>query len=134
MLEEDLDLIAGLEVREVLELLEGNGALGLEADVEDDEVVADLQDLALHDLAFVDRGEGPGVEFDHRRLFVGGILVVVPAIVAVREETEFALEGILPGGRGDFLFQIRHARSPSARTFRRRAELRVKERPPSAAD
>jgi len=90
MLEEDLDLIAGLEVREVLELLERDGALGLEADVEDDEVVADLQDLAL--------------------------------------------QGILPGGRGDFLFQIRHARSPSARTFRRRAELRVKERPPSAAD
>ena len=53
MLEQDLDFVTGLEVGEVLELFERNAALRLEADVEDDHVVANGEHSALHDLTLV---------------------------------------------------------------------------------
>src|SRR5664279_1513606 len=45
MLEQHLDLVTWLEVGMILELFERNGTLRLEADVEDDHVVPDFQDL-----------------------------------------------------------------------------------------
>ena len=45
VLEQDFDFVADLEVREVLELLERDAAFRLEADVEHDHVVADLEDV-----------------------------------------------------------------------------------------
>ncbi len=71
VLEQDLDLVAGLEVRVVLELLERDGAFGLEADVEHHEVVADLEHRGLHDLPFLDRGQGAVVQL-HHPLVIGG--------------------------------------------------------------
>ena len=61
----------------VLELFERNAAFGLEADVEDDHVVANLEHLALDDLAFVDRRERTVVELHHRLVLVGRVLVFV---------------------------------------------------------
>ena len=59
MLQQHLDLVAGLEVGHVLEFFEGNRALGLEADVEHHDVVADALHFRFDDLAFVDGRERP---------------------------------------------------------------------------
>src|SRR3982751_455861 len=77
VLQQDLDLIADLEVREVLELLEWNTALRFEADVEHDHVVADLEDVGFDDLALVDRRHGAVVHLHHRFELVGRISLVV---------------------------------------------------------
>src|SRR5919107_5329539 len=77
VLEQDLDLITDLEVREVLELLEGDAALRLEADVEHDEVVADLEDVGFDDLALVDRGHRAVVHLHHRFELVGRVALIV---------------------------------------------------------
>ena len=53
-LEKDLDLTALFELIGVLELIEGNGALTLEAELEDDGLFGDLEDLGLDDLTFTD--------------------------------------------------------------------------------
>src|SRR5207302_11350314 len=45
VLQQHLDLVAGLEVGHVLEFFEGNSALGLEADVQHHDVVADALNL-----------------------------------------------------------------------------------------
>ena len=89
VLEEHFDFVAGLEVRVVLELFERNAAFGFEADVEDDHVVANLEHLALHDLALVDRRERTVVELHHllvlgRRVFV----FVVQLGTAVHERAQ----------------------------------------------
>ena len=91
MLEQHLDLVTWLEVGMILELFERNGALGLEADVEDDHVVPDFQDLALDDLTFVDRRECSRVQLDHLRFLLGRILVLIPPVVAVGEEAQLSL-------------------------------------------
>ncbi len=100
VLEQDLDGVAGLEVRHVLELLERDRALGLEADVEDDEVLADLEDRRLHDLALFDRGERAVVHIHHRLEHVGRDLVLVVELgAAVGEGAELGLLGVaLPAG------------------------------------
>src|SRR6185312_12448126 len=77
VLEQDLDFVARLEIRVVLELLERNAAFGFEADVEHDHVVADLEHLALHDLALVDRRERPVVELHHLLILGRGVFVLV---------------------------------------------------------
>ena len=89
VLEQHFDFVARLEVRVVLELFERNAAFGFEADVEDDHVVADLEHLALHDLALVDRRERAVVELHHllvlgRRVFV----FVVQLGTAVHERAQ----------------------------------------------
>src|SRR5688500_9140973 len=65
VLEEDFDFVTRLEVGEVLELFERDRALGLEADVEDHEIVADIQHTGFDDLAFFDRGHRPVVHRHH---------------------------------------------------------------------
>ncbi len=77
MLEQDFDLVARLEIRVILELFERDGAFGFEADVEHDHVVADLEHLALHDLALVDRRERAVVELHHLLVLGGRVLVFV---------------------------------------------------------
>src|SRR6185312_3126921 len=98
--EEDFDFVARLQVRVVFELLERHGAFGFESDVEDDHVVPDLQDLALDDFALVDGRERPGVELDHARFFFRGVLVFVPAVVAVGEQAQCTAVVIAPHGSG----------------------------------
>ena len=77
VLEQHFDFVTGLEVGMVLELFERNAALGFEADVEDDHVVANLEHLALHDLALVDRRERTVVELHHRLVLGRRVLVFV---------------------------------------------------------
>jgi hypothetical protein len=77
VLEQDLDLVARLEVGHVLELLERDRPFGLEPDVEDHEVVADLQDLGLDNLTLLDRREGAVVHVHHRLVLVGRVLVLL---------------------------------------------------------
>src|SRR5688500_4467735 len=77
VLEQDLHLVADLEIGEVLELLERDAALRLEADVEHDEVVADLEDVGFDDLALVDRGHRAVVHLHHRFELVGRVAFVV---------------------------------------------------------
>ncbi len=93
MLEQDLDLVADLEVGMILELFERNGALGLEADVEHDHVVADLQDRGLDDLAFFDRGHRALVHLHHlvEFSFIGQIVLVVQLGAAVGERAQLRL-------------------------------------------
>ncbi len=103
VLEQDLDLVARLEVGEVLELLERDAALGLEADVEHDEVVADLEHRALDDLAFLDRREGPVVHVQHPLVVGGGVFVfLVQFRTAVGERAQLRLLGValFPQGGG----------------------------------
>src|SRR4051794_39223071 len=77
VLEQDLDLIADLEVREVLELLERDTALRFEADVEHDHVVADLEDVGFDDLALVDRRHRAVVHLHHCFELVGRVALIV---------------------------------------------------------
>ena len=91
MLEQHLDLVTWLEIGMILELFERNGTLRLEADVEDDHVVPDFQDLRLDDLAFIDRRECSRVQLDHLGFLLGRVLVFVPPVVAVGEKTQLSL-------------------------------------------
>ena len=75
MLEEDFDLIA--DRGRLLELVEGDRALGLEADVEDDGVFGDAEDLRLDDLALGDRRQGALVHREHLLVLVLAVLLVV---------------------------------------------------------
>jgi hypothetical protein len=109
VLEQDLDFIARLELGHVLELLERDGALGFEADIEHHHVVADLEDPGLHDLALVDGGEGALVEFHHPLVFGGRVLVLVVEFGApVRERAKNCLLLLAAGhdvdGRGGGIF------------------------------
>src|SRR5262249_27639270 len=49
-LQQDLELLAGLQLLGALELVDVDGAFGLVADVDDHLAVGDLEDLALDDL------------------------------------------------------------------------------------
>ena len=80
MLEEDLDLIAFLERLRILELVERNRAFGLEADVEDDRVVGDAEDLRLDDLAFDDLRHGALVHREHLLVVFVGVVFVVEVL------------------------------------------------------
>ena len=73
MLEEDFDLIAFL--RDVLELVQRNRTLGLEADVQDDRLLRDPQHLRLDDLALGDGREG--VLMHRQHLGVIGVAVIL---------------------------------------------------------
>src|SRR5687768_16155353 len=95
MLEKDLDLIAGLEVREVLEFLARNGALGFEADIEDDHVVTDFEYTALDDLALFDRGERTVVHLHHALVFLRGVLFLLPEVAAAGERAQLVVLGHL---------------------------------------
>src|SRR5438034_5791016 len=70
VLQQHLDLVAGLEVGHVLEFFEGDRALGFEADVQHHDVVADALNLRLHDLALIDGRERSLVQV-HHPLIVG---------------------------------------------------------------
>ena len=77
MLEQHLDLVADLQIGEVLELFERNAAFRLEADVEHDEVVANLQHVRLDDLSLVDGRHRAVVHLHHRFELVGRVTLVV---------------------------------------------------------
>jgi hypothetical protein len=101
VLEEDFDLVADLEIGEVLELFEGNTAFRLEADVEHDHVVADLEHTGLDDLAFIDGGHRPVVHLHHRLELVGRIALVVyefRAEIGQRAENGALLVTLLASG------------------------------------
>src|SRR5688572_28457724 len=91
MLEKDLDLIAGLEVWEVLEFFTRNGALGFEADIEDDNVVTDFEYTALDDLTLFDRGERAVMHLHHELVFLGGVLLVLPEVGAAGERSQLVV-------------------------------------------
>jgi hypothetical protein len=95
MLEEHLDLVARLEVGEVLEFFARNGALGFEADVEDDHVVTDLEYTALDDLALFDRGERAVVHLHHALVFLRGVLFLLPEVAAAGERAQLVVLGHL---------------------------------------
>src|SRR5690348_5090459 len=77
VLEQHLDLVADLEIGDVLELFERNAAFRLEVDVEYDEVVANLQDVRLDDLSLVDGRHRAVVHLHHRFELVGRVALVV---------------------------------------------------------
>ncbi len=63
--------------RRLLELVERHRALGLEADVEDDGVLGDAQDLRLDDFALGDRRHGALVHREHLLVLVLAVLLVI---------------------------------------------------------
>ena len=87
------DLVAGLEVGDVLELLERDRPFRLEADVEDDHVVADLEHTGLDDLAFLDGGERPVVQVHHPLVLLGGVLVFLVELGATVGERALGRDG-----------------------------------------
>src|SRR4051794_18877776 len=132
MLQQDLDLVTDLEVREVLELLERNTALRFEADVEHDHVVADLEDVGFDDLALVDRRHGAVVHLHHRFELVGRIALVVDefgAQVGKGAKLRTLRVALLASAQrrlvGSWNLELSHTgkRSPESRViFARRAE------------
>ena len=71
-LEVDLDVVAHLGQRPVTKLLDGDGALALVADVDEDLAVAHLDDVAAHHLAFLDVAHATGKPVRHALL--GGLI------------------------------------------------------------
>jgi len=101
VLEQDLDLVARLEIGHVLELLERDRPFGLEPDVEDHEVLADLEDARLDDLAFLNRRQRPVVQLHHPLVLVGRELVLLVELgAAVGEGAELALLQVALFARG----------------------------------
>jgi len=111
VLEQDFDFVTRLEIRMVLELFEGNAAFRFEADVEDDHVVADLEHLALDDLALFDRSERAVVELHHLVIRFGLVLVLVVELwAAVGKRSELSalraqLQQLRKGTSGEMLTQ-----------------------------
>ena len=85
----------------VLELVERNRAFGLEADVEDDGVIGDPEDLRLDDLALDDLRHGALVHREHLLVFCVGVVFVVEVVPDA--EAGGGDELIVRGG-GGFLF------------------------------
>src|SRR5690606_36500906 len=77
VLQEDLDLVARLELIRVLELVSRDRAFSLEANVQDHRVVGDTQDLHLDDLAFLDVREGLLVHREELLVLLGRVLVLL---------------------------------------------------------
>src|SRR5688572_20442699 len=75
VLQQHLDLVTGLEVGKILELLERDRPFGFESDVQDDHVVADFEDAGLYNFTLFDRGEGAIVHVHHLVVLLGGVLV-----------------------------------------------------------
>ncbi len=75
VLEEDLDFIA--RAGEFLEFVQGHGALGLEADIQDDGALGDAEDLRLDDLALDDLGHRPFIHREHRLVLALAVILVV---------------------------------------------------------
>jgi hypothetical protein len=97
VLEEDFDLVA--RCGRILELVQRDTALGLEADVEDHGVLGHPQHLAADDLALDDLGHGPFVHREHLLVFVGGVVFVVQ----VGTDPKAGRSGELLGGQHDFV-------------------------------
>ena len=77
VLEKNFDFIARLEVGKILELFERDRPFGLEADVEDDHVVTDIEHTGLDDFALFDRGHRPVVHLHHCLELVLRVIVLV---------------------------------------------------------
>ncbi len=93
VLEQNLDLVARLQLGEILELLERDRALGFEPDVEHDHVVANALDRGLDDLAFFDRRHRALVQLAHllELELVRQIAFVVQLGPAIRERAKLCL-------------------------------------------
>ena len=93
VLEQHLDLVARLQLGEILELLERDGPLGFEPDVEDHHVVANALDRGLDDLAFLDRRHRALVQLAHllELELVGQVAFVVQLGPSVRERAKLCL-------------------------------------------
>src|SRR5690242_7642941 len=121
MLQEDFDLVPFFQALRVLELVDRDGAFGLEADVQDHGRVGDAQDLGLDDFTLFDVRKGALVQLRHLRDVVGGIL-----FVEIGPDAEHGMRGGLLGGQLDRrIFEILgfnlHVRPPgSVRRFRNR--------------
>ncbi len=75
-LEEHLQGVADLQAGRIIELLQRNGALGLEPDVDRDLLLADGDDLAGDDLAFLDFAQAVAVELLQLPALFRGVLGV----------------------------------------------------------
>ena len=130
----------------VLELFERDRAFGFEADVEHDHVVADLEHLALHDLALFDRGERAVVQLHHLLVLGGRVLVLVVELgAAVGKRAELralrvALLALRDGragcggsferlacGMGDLLIESRSVQARRARGYEWKCNVVVRE-------
>jgi hypothetical protein len=104
LVEVDLDLGAGNQLRLVAELGLLDHALGLEADVDEDVVAGDADDAALDDAAFLVAAERAGVlrEQGGARLFgeTGLDLEVLEIFLGAVDQFIRCSHGILPAGNG----------------------------------
>ena len=75
VLEEHFNFIADLKVGHILEFFERDRPFGLEADIQDNQVLANFKDVRLDDLTFFDRGERAIVQLQHPLVLVGRELV-----------------------------------------------------------
>jgi hypothetical protein len=103
MLEEHLDLIAFLERVRVLELIERDRPLGLEAYIQNHRIVGDPQNLGFDDLPFHDLRHRALVHREH--LLVVGVGVVF--VVEILANAQAGLGDELVGGRIEL---IEHAK------------------------
>jgi hypothetical protein len=80
VLQEDLDLVADLERIRILELVARHRALALEPEVQDHRLLGDAENTGLDDLTLLDVAEGGLVHVQHRLVFLGRVLVLVPEV------------------------------------------------------
>jgi hypothetical protein len=118
VLEEDLDLIAFLQRVRILELIERNRPLRLEADVQDHRIIGDSQNLRLDDLPFDDLRHRALVHREH--LLVVGVGVVF--VVEILANAQAGLSNELVGGRIEL---IEHAGAVSFEGRAGRPRVRV---------
>src|SRR2546428_301970 len=76
VLQEDFDLVAFFQTLRIFELIDGDRAFGLEADVEDDGGVGHAQHLRFDDLAFFDIRERPLIQQSHFLDLVRGVFLI----------------------------------------------------------
>jgi hypothetical protein len=101
VLEENFDFITRLEVGHVLEFFERDRPFGFESDIEDDHVVANVEDAGFYNLTFFDRRHGAVVHGHHGFELVGRVIVFVVKLGAeVGKRTQLRLLQIALFARG----------------------------------
>jgi hypothetical protein len=99
VLEKDLDLIALFERMGILEFVQRNRPLRLEANIEDDRVVGDAKDFGLDYLTFDDLRHGALVHREH--LFVVGVGIIFVVEILANAQAGGGAE--LIGGRVELI-------------------------------
>ena len=95
VLQEDFDLVSLLQQVGVLELIQRDRPLRLEADIEDYRIVGDPEDLGFDDLAFDDLRHGALVHREHLLVVSVGVVFVVEILA----NAQAGLGDELVGGR-----------------------------------